>query len=386
MTKTLKSGQSAAFFVGSLFILSFAVTSCSPQKDQAQAPDTKSSQETSTQPDAKALNNANENVSRQFEAGEAKPVASNETPVEPKQNLNPLRQNGVSTAENRAKLSQSLSEKMSEPSRLSSATIYFKSFEFQSWTSQGADSLARRNELATLAVQEFLLEARKLKNHLNTVVNPLSDNGKYAALNALSLSMDYQSEVQIELLGRISDLKPMSILSIIEESLEIGKKLQGKINDRSDIPGYVSAVLKEKELAILLINTRINSLIFSAVHSLISDRLTQKATSDGYFSKFKNQFLANHCHIAKLSQHISPDISKIEPNQMKIIISNLQKANGEIEFLKSVDARAELHCSLKTQISLIDLAPKKNGADNQSSKLLNDELKMISLFVNLRAL
>lgn len=152
--------------------------------------------------------------------------------------------------------------------KIEEAAAYFMSFEFQLWTGWGPDETTeKRDELASNAVAEFLKAVQEFT--VRGDVEPFAESSgeaadlhreanKQASFNALSAALHQLNRKQEEMLARSPQFQPMSMWSLLTESL----RLEGDVNegrvDLAALKEYQREVLVNKELVVRLLQARHN--------------------------------------------------------------------------------------------------------------------------------
>jgi hypothetical protein len=186
----------------------------------------------------------------------------------------------------------SLLEAQDPADKVSRASKYFMSFEYQIWSGIGQDSEARRIELATSAAREFMREIQGFVRSGQTEVDPFAtpqmgviakglkglealataDASKLASLNSsevanreeslnsLAVTMHILNRKQEELLGLNKNIKELSILSMVQEALSAKADIETGRKQIEDYPGYVKEILVYEDVAVLLLQARQNYL------------------------------------------------------------------------------------------------------------------------------
>ncbi|MNJ92639.1 hypothetical protein D3C87_103130 [compost metagenome] len=159
--------------------------------------------------------------------------------------------------------------------KISEASKYFMSFEFQIWNKQGQDLEAGKRELlGQQAAMEFFLEVEELAPRDNSVKPTAEPNAKdvtseenrTAAFNAIAVSMHQMNRKMFRAEQMNKGLKSMSMYTMMEEALLAPRdKVQ---------TGYLREILAHESKAIQLLQTRLNvfPLIFVDFVSGIGDR------------------------------------------------------------------------------------------------------------------
>ncbi|UYL09747.1 hypothetical protein B9G69_004055 [Bdellovibrio sp. SKB1291214] len=143
--------------------------------------------------------------------------------------------------------------------KVSEATKYFMSFEFQLWNGIGQDTaLVKRDVLGQQAAQEFFMEIEELAARDNSV-NPLaqpdpkditSEENRAAAFNAMAITMDQMNRKQSDNVARLHNDKLVTMYSMIEEALQAPREYPQT--------GYVREILAHEDKAIQLLQARYN--------------------------------------------------------------------------------------------------------------------------------
>lgn len=197
--------------------------------------------------------------------------------------------------------------------RLSEAAKYFSAFDFQWWTNVGKDlGLEKRNELATLAVREFMRDVQQFLDEPDQIERPEVDSEKITDMgfNALAATMSTVNPKQLEVIKSYQQkqtatedkvpsktaatqpevLKPMSIYELLKTSLLASKEISENKKQLSDFPAYVEEVLKFEAVAVLLMQARQNVLASMVIGKLIP----------GFYDRAKGKFLNWDMDFSKL--------------------------------------------------------------------------------------
>jgi len=147
------------------------------------------------------------------------------------------------------------------------AALYFKAFEYQLWMGAEKDA-GEEKRLALMgdatreffkAVQEFADEDPSLepdpiaKRNANESLS--APKNKQATFNALALTLHESNSKQKDMLKEHKDLKLVTMLSLIVDSLAAEK------SPVRDLPEHQKVVLENKELALKLLQARHNILL-----------------------------------------------------------------------------------------------------------------------------
>lgn len=176
--------------------------------------------------------------------------------------------------------------------KISRASKYFMSFEFQVWSKIGQDSLQRREELAAAGAREFMREVQGFIRPGQVSVDPfavphagLLTKGfkgleaifggdvekikalgnedavnREASLNALSVTLHILNRKQEELLAADPKLAEISMFSMIKEALTAKASIDSGAKKAEDFPVYVREILVYEDVAKLLLRARQNFL------------------------------------------------------------------------------------------------------------------------------
>ncbi|RYZ82168.1 MAG: hypothetical protein EOP06_22140 [Proteobacteria bacterium] len=152
--------------------------------------------------------------------------------------------------------------------KLSEASKYFMAFEYQLWSGIGADvSEQKRNTLAMLAAREFFKDVESFipggKKNAKPLAGQIIATEKSNAinsLNALAATIDSLNPKQESTLLRLTTIKPLSMYSMIEESLRARAAIESEQKAASEFPAYVSEVLFSEDVAVYLLQARYNYL------------------------------------------------------------------------------------------------------------------------------
>ncbi len=253
--------------------------------------------------------------------------------------------------------------------RLSRAGKYHMAFEYQLWSGLSLDSTAHRDRLGALAIEEFLRDIQGLYISDRILPNPMSDDPKEAALNVLATAMSAVDNVQQEIINADQSsgnpqLKPMTMLTLIKDSLSHAKEIQLGQKKLEEFPPFVKEVLNQENVALYLLKLRVNYLSYMGLGALIKSQLTPKPSSIDSWQSFginmiemKKSFLSQHCLLAqKFSSQLqmAANISEFNDEQLSEIARFLQGAFDTREFLKSIEIKAEQECVTKALFSIVD--------------------------------
>ncbi|WP_413558131.1 hypothetical protein [Bdellovibrio sp. HCB209] len=151
--------------------------------------------------------------------------------------------------------------------KISEATKYFMSFEFQLWNGIGQDtSVLKRDVLGQQAAQEFFMEIEELAPRDGSV-NPLADgDDRTASFNAMAVAMDQTNRKQNANLESTGQTKLISMYSMMEEALLAPREVPQT--------GYIREILAHEEKAIQILQTRYNMfpLMFIDMMSKLGDK------------------------------------------------------------------------------------------------------------------
>ena len=152
--------------------------------------------------------------------------------------------------------------------KLSEAAKYFMAFEYNLWSGYGKDiTEQKRLALASLAAQEFFKDIQQFIPGGEMKADPFAgqlvaseDTNMVNSFNALAATLEYKNPKQVAKLAERSDLKAISMLSMIEESLLAKADIESGRKRIQDYPGYVKEVLFSEREAVYLLQARYNYL------------------------------------------------------------------------------------------------------------------------------
>lgn len=243
-----------------------------------------------------------------------------------------------SLASRRASL-QALNSADDAPHRISEAAKYFMGFEYQIWSDLGKDTLKRREELAASAAREFMRDVQEF-THGVTAPSPLAIyDSKAHALNALSGAMHVLSHKQEVMLKQCTDLKPISMLSMIQEALVVKKEITSGEKKLEDMAPYVPEILAYESVAVLVLQTRYNFLGAMALARISKIR-------DGIFEYGKARFWSWELDLS--------DKNVIEVREFTRYLTGAMKVHA---FLLSVGVQPLLDPSLAMAFKNMKLSP-----------------------------
>lgn len=141
--------------------------------------------------------------------------------------------------------SKQLSKKIAE------AMKYFMAFEYQIWMNHGEDNLEKRESLQFDATLEFFAEVAEFVTDSSLSVNPVSVSDKEENLSfvALGVALEAIDQRQVNYLKKNKDLKPVTMLSMIESALQMSG---------TDLPAWAREIKNNELLALRLLNGRMN--------------------------------------------------------------------------------------------------------------------------------
>lgn len=267
-------------------------------------------------------------------------------------------------------------------SRASAATIYFMSFEFQLWSGIGQDTVETRDDLAALAVKEFLSAAQEFVEYGQTFVDPLdTGSAKIGAFNSLAAVMHEVNPKQKRLLDRRPDIKEMTLLSLIQDGLRARQEILNGTKRMEDYPAYVKEVLLASRTAELLMKARYNYLGAIAL-GMVSEIRKEGITYLGM--KFRTWTM---------------DLEDLNPFEATLAADALNAAIEAREFLEDVGIPVELDKNLykifsnmtlsqntRTRYALLIQARRENGVSGHAVDQKSEvDSRLIGLFHAFRA-
>ncbi|GIL16572.1 MAG: hypothetical protein BroJett040_03230 [Oligoflexia bacterium] len=171
----------------------------------------------------------------------------------------------------RRELIKKLHEMPAMENKLAIAAQYFLSFEIQLWQDFGQDKQSEaRLKLAKDAAMEFLLEAEGLAPKRGKVaalsdvteikwLDSLMSNNPRASFNALAAMMHKMNRKQVNQLNKTQS-DAMSLYDLIEKGLTYDLQYQKGQVQLSEVPEFAKEVIFHKDIAIQLLQTRMNVL------------------------------------------------------------------------------------------------------------------------------
>lgn len=173
--------------------------------------------------------------------------------------------------------------------KVTHAAIYFKSFEYQFWQGSGQDaSLKKRQHLIDEAAAEFFRAIAEFNNG-SPLVNPfatpgvplISDYGNREAIfNAFALTLHELDRKQEEMLRKYPEIKPVSMLSIIKDALTAEKDINSGKIPVEEISEATHMVLTNKDVALKLLQARLNFALSVFICSVSKLKTAQNMTLD----------------------------------------------------------------------------------------------------------
>lgn len=165
----------------------------------------------------------------------------------------------------RNQLFKTMLEAESTGRKIAAAVHYLMSFEYQLYTGFGNDQdPVKRDHFRGEATQEFFMSLKDI--YLNTdQVDPLAQGSasdiyslanKDATFNALSLGLHMLNRKQTENLKGLPTESSVSMLTMIEDSLNFEKSLNAKQIQFDELPVFARHVLTNKKMAIKLLQAR----------------------------------------------------------------------------------------------------------------------------------
>lgn len=151
---------------------------------------------------------------------------------------------------------ESMSASVEIPKKLGMATKYFWSFEFQLWSNQGLDDLARREELAASASREFLREVQEYSPEVKFISPTTEDNNEKNFL-ALATTMHMVNDKQVTRVEN-TKLEEYSIYHFFEVALKEKSMLDKNQITYSQLSRATTEILFFPERVIQLLQARAN--------------------------------------------------------------------------------------------------------------------------------
>jgi hypothetical protein len=156
--------------------------------------------------------------------------------------------------------------------KLSEATTFYMCQEFQVWKNYVSDDALRREMLKGQAAGEYF---RAIKEWLTSdrSVSPASNENRIQNLYALATTMHTIGEDQA-LVSKKNHVQPVSMLSIIEESLTALRQIQDGKKSAQGLPVYMTEVINNESVAVYLLRLRFNFLIGMSVANVTNLNLS----------------------------------------------------------------------------------------------------------------
>ena len=289
----------------------------------------------------------------------------------------------------REELLKSIFNANSQVEKLSKAAKYFMSFEFQIWSGSGADTEHLRQEQAASAAREFMREVQSLIRKEDTAFSPaaspdmirlLNKKGAasgstlspaevdlltaYSNLNAMAVAMHVKNDRQEDLLNDRKDVKALTMLSMIEETLQASAKIEAKEKRISDYPKYVAEILSFEPEAKALLQARHAALSAMAM-AKISELLDNVDAMDKMMSAAwtVNVEKLGTKGVRDAAQYLSTSLKtraflvdlKIEPKANELLSMMWKNAEGTAEM-------KALHAKVSGGVS-----PQSLGSDREAA-------------------
>jgi hypothetical protein len=256
--------------------------------------------------------------------------------------------------------------------KLSEAAKYFMAFEFQIWSGIGQDSTdEKRMALATLAAREFLKDLQQFIPEGNLTPRPFAgqilaseDTNLVNCLNALSATMHFMNPKQETLLKQKKDLKPLTIYSMIEESLLAKTEIESGRKRPSDYPGYVSEVLFSDKESVYLIQARYNYL----------PTLVIGKTTDALYSKITGARM--------MMANWNLDLSKLNVVQLSELNSFLLGSQNAKKLLEQLGEKPVMDSMLGRMLKNMQTKKSLTAASSDRTQLENDFAKNSEIVKN----
>lgn len=189
--------------------------------------------------------------------------------------LSDLSKHGATTEGRNNRLKEILTDVTAE-NKVVHAAIYFKSFEYQFWEGIGPDiSLEKRQVLIDEAASEFFRAIAEFNNN-SSKVDPFAIAGspvlwdygnREVVFNALALTMHMLDRKQVEMLQKFPEVKPVTMLSIIEEALQAEININSGKLRIEEVSEATQMVLSNKPIALKLLQARHNFALVCFINS-----------------------------------------------------------------------------------------------------------------------
>lgn len=239
--------------------------------------------------------------------------------------------------------------------KISLAAKYYMSFEYQLWGGKGYDTAKRRQEMAALALKEFLIEIQQFIPDRTIDISPLSPKDPSMNLNVLTATMDIDDPKQDRMREAMPELKHINILSLLKDGLKIGAGLRNKSIVTTQFAPEVEEVLNFEKLSIDLIKNRVQFLpvlVLTQVSDLGFSNLT---AAKMYFMNWEL------------------DLEQLNIVQMKLYTKYLHAAVEDIEFLKSIGVEVKLNSSVVDFYKNMKIKNEKNQSFDGENKQVQQE-------------
>lgn len=251
--------------------------------------------------------------------------------------------------------------------KLSEAAKYFMSFEVQLWSGSGPDATDEKRQLLALSatkeffkdVLQFIPDDQRTASPLNGQILTTDAGNKFHCLNALAAAMHLLNPKQELYLKTNASMKPVSMMSLVQEALLAKESIESGAQDLKAVPGFVREVLANEKEAIYLLQARYNYIptvllgrstniatsklaavkMFASAWTLDLEKFNTVQVYE--FNEFLKAALETRDLLKQLGHSITMDaqVARIYKN-MSVSLSakaSQQKANIEADFARNLD-------------------------------------------------
>ena len=217
--------------------------------------------------------------------------------------------------------------------KVSEASKYFMSFEYQIWSGIGEDTPVRRLEAAESAMKEFMKDVQEFLLPGQTEVEPLatrdSEGGnRQMSFNSLAAALHLVNPKQTAMRTRQPGTSEMTMYSMLREAVLAKAKMDRGETRATDLPGYVREALNYPRVLELLLQARYNYVAAMAVSRVSNLR-------EGTLPYLRMRFL-----------NWDLDMSKLNVVQMREVARYFRAATSAHDVMKEAGLTPSLNHAL----------------------------------------
>jgi len=257
------------------------------------------------------------------------------------------------------------------PAKVSAAAKYYMAFDYQLQSANNEQEESKRINLANVAAAEFFRELKMFLPEGAPTDKTLSLTGANEEIEALAVAMHRSNEVQDEMLQHHTNIKKLTMYSMIVEALKAKVEIDNGKLDYNQVPEYIKTILVDSPIAVWLLDVRMNTMV-KMMLGRVAPVAPKAATDVKIISKIKNAaatFLSKEWQLQPEKQEVSllEEIHRylMAASEAKLILQQV----GHPTELKTMLSSGLSHMSLNASS---DKDKDKINLDERRTKIVED--------------